>query len=95
VIANDNQQAGARLMLRLRLKLWLNSVYGSRIFVPLRRALMWLALGPHTYGYMRRSLGWDPRLRNARMVDIVVRKDAVEKRFEADWLKRIARVVLP
>ena len=61
--------------------------------VHLRRALLRLALGGRTYDYMRRSLGQDPRTKRARSVDIVVRKDGVERRIEADWAKDIARIV--
>ena len=82
-------------LMRLRLKLWFTRIHGARVFVPLRRALFWLALGPYTYDYMRRSLGWDTRLRTARTVDLIVRKDGTEKRVEADWAKTIARCVLP
>lgn len=58
-----------------------------------RRLLLRLALGSHTYDYMRQSLRSDPRTRTARLVDIVVRKDAVERRVEADWCKTIARII--
>ena len=60
-----------------------------------RRLLLMLALGRRTYDYMVRSLSNDPRTRRARLVDIVVRKDAVERRTEADWCRTIARIVLP
>jgi len=59
------------------------------------RGLLRQALGDRAFEYMCRSLAHDPRLRSARMVDIVVRKDAVERRIEADWLKAIAKIVLP
>ncbi len=36
----------------------------------------------------------DLRVKSARQVDIVVRKDAVERRIEADWAKQLARIVL-
>lgn len=64
-------------------------------FVWLRRALLWLALGPRTYRYMRNTLAIDPRVRGARMVDVVVRKDSVERRYEADWCKNLCRIVVP
>lgn len=57
----------------------------------LRRRLLWLALGPWTYSYMISTLAIDPRIKTARMVDVVVRKDGVERRFEADWIKHVAR----
>ena len=60
-----------------------------------RRLLLWLALGPRTYDYMWRVLATDPRLRTCKLADIVVRKDGREKRIEADWLKKIAKIVLP
>lgn len=56
-------------------------------------ALLRMALGDDTFNYMVRSLKQDLRIFNARMVDIVVRKDAVERRIEADWVKSIARIV--
>jgi hypothetical protein len=52
-----------------------------------------MALGEQTFAYMVRSLQSDRRITNAHMVDIVIRKDAVEKRIEADWLKTLARMV--
>lgn len=60
-----------------------------------RRLLLRLAIGKHTYEHMRISLAQDPRTRRARLVDIVIRKDGVERRVEADWLKTLARLVLP
>lgn len=60
----------------------------------MRRALLWLALGRRTYGYMRRSVLNDPRTPRARMVDIVVRQDGREVRTEADWVKKLARIFL-
>jgi uncharacterized tellurite resistance protein B-like protein len=45
------------------------------------------------YDYMVRTLQADKRLRVAKDVDIVVRKDGNELRFEADWLKRLAKLV--
>lgn len=59
----------------------------------IKRLLLMLVLGRRTYKYMCGSLKADPRLRNCRMADIVVRKDAVEKRVEADWLKTLYRIV--
>lgn len=59
----------------------------------LRRLLLRLALGDSTYQYMVRVLNTDPRTPVAKDVDIVVRKDGVERRIEADWLKRIAKLV--
>jgi hypothetical protein len=61
----------------------------------LRKCLLWLALGPRTYRYMAGTVRADKRCRNARMVDIVVRKDAVERRIEADWVKTIAQILDP
>jgi hypothetical protein len=62
--------------------------------IPVRRLLLCLALGPRTYKYAARSLKYDPRLRNCRMSDIVVRKDGFERRIEADWLKELATIVM-
>lgn len=52
-----------------------------------------IALGDSTFNSMVRTLQQDRRITNAHMVDIVVRKDAVERRMEADWLKTLARIV--
>jgi hypothetical protein len=59
-----------------------------------RRFLLWLALGPRTYDYMSRVLREDARLRTCRLADIVVRKDGVEHRIEADWLKTLATIIM-
>jgi len=69
---------------------WLNTVG----LLPVRRLLLWLALGPSTYDYMTRGLAHDPRLKTAKLADIVVRKDAVERRIEADWLKTLCKIVV-
>ena len=61
-------------------------------FKPVRALLLRLALGESTFQYMLRSIKNDPRLPSARLVDLVVRKDAVEQRIEADWIKNIARI---
>lgn len=58
----------------------------------IRRVALRFALGWSAYDYMVRSLGHDPRCGDAREVDIVVRKDGVERRIEADWLKDLARL---
>lgn len=52
------------------------------------------ALGDQ-FVYAVRTLQSDPRLADAHTVDIVVRKDGVERRLEADWLKALARLVQP
>lgn len=59
----------------------------------LRRLLLRIALGDRCYQYMVRTLCADPRLVSAREADVVVRKDGVERRIEADWLKPLARLV--
>ena len=51
------------------------------------------ALGDTTFYYMVRSLQRDPRIRYAHTVDIVIRKNGLERRIEADWLKKLARYV--
>lgn len=56
--------------------------------------LLRIALGDELFNLMERGLLGDPRLRDAHTVDLVVRKDAIEKRIEADWVKQIARIVL-
>lgn len=58
-----------------------------------RQLLLKLALGKRTYNYMAETVRQDPRTRRARQVDIVVRKDGLERRIEADWVKTIARIV--
>jgi hypothetical protein len=45
------------------------------------------------FNYAVRSLQYDPRIVNAHTVDIVIRKDGIERRLEADWLKQLARLV--
>jgi hypothetical protein len=57
--------------------------------------LLRVALGDELFELMARSLGADPRVQDAHTIDIVVRKDAVEKRIEGDWVKHLARIVLP
>ena len=59
----------------------------------IKRLLLRLALGKRTYGYMCKTLSQDPRLRSAKLADIIVRKDGREERIEADWLKNLARIV--
>lgn len=61
----------------------------------LRRALLWLALGPRTYRYMYDTLTVDFRTRTARWVNITIRKDGIERCYEADWCKDLARLVHP
>jgi hypothetical protein len=65
----------------------------NRLLNLIKRLLLRLVLGRRTYKYMCGSLKADSRLRNCRMADIVVRKDAVERRVEADWLKALYRIV--
>lgn len=69
--------------------------YREYRFLPLRRLLLWLALGPKQYEYMKRILAADPRAPRARQIDIVVRKDAIERRLEADWVRSLARILNP
>jgi hypothetical protein len=57
-----------------------------------RCLLLRLALGRHTFEYMLRSIKADPRMPDPYTIDIVVRKDAVEKRWEAQWIATIARM---
>ena len=99
--AGQPMQAGnypAAMHPMLQPTIWNNRYTRKRwligLLAPLRRALLWLALGPRGYDYMASTLTIDKRITNARMVDIVVRKDAMERRFEADWLKRLAAVVV-
>jgi hypothetical protein len=58
----------------------------------IRSKLLRLALGRSTFDYMLRSIKADKRTPGAKLVDIVVRQDAVENRIEADWVKTIARL---
>lgn len=57
-----------------------------------KRLLLRIVFGK-SYDYMARSLAHDPRIKTARLVDILVRKDGLEKRLEADWLKKMAKIV--
>jgi len=59
----------------------------------IRKLLLRLALGKRTYLYMCRSVQHDPRTRTAKEVDIVIRKDGMERRIEADWVKSVARII--
>jgi hypothetical protein len=66
----------------------------DRVYTWLRiRALRFAMSEGQSYNYMVRTLQSDSRLPTARIVDTVVRKDAVERRIEADWLKRLAKLV--
>jgi hypothetical protein len=58
-----------------------------------KRLLLRLALGGRTYDYMCRTLSQDPRLPRCRLADIVVRKDGKEIRIEADWLKKLCKII--
>ena len=60
-----------------------------------RRVCLRIALGNRKFAYMARSLTRDPRTVRAKETDIVVRKDGVERRIEADWLRDLARLVGP
>lgn len=59
----------------------------------MKRFLLRCALGRRTYDYMCRSINDDKRSPRAYEIDIVVRKDGVEKRIEADWVKTIAKII--
>jgi hypothetical protein len=59
----------------------------------MKRFLLKYILGKRTYEYMCRTLSQDPRLRQARLADIVVRKDGREVRIEADWLRNLCVLV--
>lgn len=59
----------------------------------MKRFLLKYILGKSTYEYMCRTLSQDPRLRSAKLADIIVRKDGRETRIEADWLKDLAKLV--
>lgn len=59
----------------------------------LRALLLRLVLGNRQFNYMNRSVKFDQRTPGAKLVDIVVRQDAVENRIEADWIKHIAQIV--
>ncbi len=56
--------------------------------------LLRLALGQRTFDYMVRSVKHDKRTPHAKLVDIVIRQDGVERRIEADWVKNVARIVI-
>ena len=59
----------------------------------LKRLLLKLVLGKRTYYYMCRTVLTDPRLISARDVDMVIRKDGTERRIEADWIKKITKII--
>ena len=42
---------------------------------------------------MCRTVLADPRLISAHDVDVVIRKDGIERRIEADWIKKITKIV--
>jgi hypothetical protein len=67
--------------------------YDKIFFIKTRALLLRLALGNHTFDYMLRSIKNDKRTPNAKLVDIVVRQDGREVRTEADWVKKIAKIV--
>ena len=67
--------------------------YGFLYFENLFKRLLLRIVFGKSYDYMARSLIHDPRIKNARLIDIVVRKDGLEKRMEADWLKKLAKIV--
>jgi hypothetical protein len=73
----------------------MSTFYREYGFLWLRRLLLWLALGPRQYGYMKKTLGQDPRAPRALMIDIVIRKDSIECRLEADWVRSLARITNP
>ena len=55
--------------------------------------LLRIALGDELFNRMARGLLADPRLQDPHTIDIVVRKNGVDKRIEADWVKQLARIV--
>jgi hypothetical protein len=65
----------------------------QEIAIEQKVVLLRLALGDATFHSMARSLKQDPRIATAHNVDIVIRKDGVEHRIEADWLKEFAKIV--
>lgn len=67
--------------------------FNKIFFVRTRALLLRLALGSRQFDYMNRTIKNDKRTASARLVDVVVRKDAVERRIEADWIKHIARII--
>lgn len=52
-----------------------------------------MAMGDDAFNLMVSSFSADPRIQSPHTIDIVVRKDAVEKRIEGDWIKTLARIV--
>lgn len=75
--------------LATRIRWWAEA---SPVINRARALLLRIALGDGSYDYMIRTLAVDRRVKTARMVDVVVRKDGIEKRFEADWIKHVARI---
>ncbi len=58
----------------------------------IKRLLLLIIFGKQ-YDYMARSVMFDNRVKTAKLVDIVVRKDGIERRIEADWIKNLAKIV--
>lgn len=56
-----------------------------------KRLLLRLILGRRDFQYMCRTLS-RPGLRTAHMVDVIIRSDGRDRRFEADWLKRLSEI---
>ena len=59
----------------------------------IKRLLLKWILGKRTFYYMCRTVLADPRLVSAHDVDMVIRKDGIERRIEADWIKKITKIV--
>lgn len=57
-----------------------------------KRILLKLVFGK-SYNYMVKTLLLDNRAKKAKLIDIIVYKDGIEKRIEGDWLKTMAQIV--
>lgn len=82
-----------KILLNYKLRKCFRSFYSLSLIKFFRRQFLKIALGPYTYKYMTESISRDRRTKNAKTVDIVVRKDGQERRIEADWVKDIARII--
>lgn len=59
-----------------------------------KRILLKFILGKNTYEYMVRSILHDPRSKKLDAnIDLLISQDGMDKRIEADWVKKIAKIV--
>lgn len=56
-----------------------------------RKFLLWVVFRSE-YKYLVKCIKTDPRLATSHQVDLIVRKDGRDLRFEADWIKVLGRM---